>query len=324
MTKKLYIAVDLGGTGTKCGIFTPSGKLISKSYFYTEPQKGAILYFKKLKNCIDVLLRKEDLKKEYIEGIGMGSPGPLDVRNGIMLYSANFPGWKDVDFRAFFKENYNAPSYFENDVNLVALGEYNLNFKDDYKYVIVLTLGTGLGGAYIEKGHVLHGKQGFAGEFGHIQVVENGIRCGCGSHGCLEAYVSASGIKKRLFKLKKDKKMNKRFIKHLEDMTPKAVYKLAEENNGYAIDFFKETGYQLGKGLKTIVNIFNPDLLAIGGGMSDALKYILPEAKHYLKKNAFKVMVENLDIEEITFSEDSALYGGYLLVKNENRKLQNG
>jgi glucokinase len=316
MKKKYIVCIDLGGNTTKLALMNLNGKILCKDHFLTMSKLGSDRYLKTLEDHIDLLLVSNKIKKKELIGIGMGSPGPIDINKGIMLYSANFPGWKNVNFKLFLENKYEVPAFFENDVNMVGLGEYYLNLQGKYRHIIILTLGTGLGGTYIENGKILHGRNGFAGEFGHIQIVEKGIPCGCGSNGCLEAYISASGIKKRLQKLKANKKTNTEFILRLDDLTPKSVYKLAEEGNGYAISFFRDTGYYLGIGLKTIINIFNPDLILIGGGMFRSLKYILPSTKKYIKENAFFVMVKDLEIKKITFSEKLAFYGAFLLVKN--------
>ncbi|MCD6579935.1 ROK family protein [bacterium] len=313
--RKAFLSIDLGGTITEMGLFSLNGQIIHKTSFKTPSKEFPEVFFNILNEKIGEILNKNHFQNKNIKALGMGSPGPIDTQKGIMLYSANFPKWKNVDFRSYFKNEYGFSSFFENDVNLVGLGEYELHLKDKYKSIIILTLGTGVGGVYIENGNILRGEQGYGGEFGHIQIVEDGILCGCGSKGCLEAYVSASGIKKRLEHLKKDNIQNREFIVKLEDLSPYSVYKLAKENNEYALEFFKKTGYYLGLGLKTIVNIFNPETIIIGGGMYRSLKFILPETRKYIKNNAFKIMVKGLKIEKLKLSQDSALYGGYLLAK---------
>ncbi len=312
---KVFLSVDLGGTSTKIGLFTLSGAVLSRSSFDTPSKKIPRYFFELLDREINKLLKNNNLKIKNIKAVGMGSPGPINIEKGIMLYSANFPKWKNVDFKNYFKEHFGISSFFENDVNLVGIGEYEMNLKNKYKSVVLLTLGTGVGGVYIEDGRILHGAHGYGGEFGHIQIVEDGILCGCGSKGCLEAYVSASGIKKRLLLLKKNKTQNKRFISKLNDLSPYSVYQLAKDKNEYALEFLKKTGYYLGLGLKTIINIFNPELIIIGGGMYRSLRFVLPEAKKYIKNNAFTIMIKDLKIKELKLSQNSALYGGYLLAK---------
>ncbi|MCK4643310.1 ROK family protein [bacterium] len=315
MREKFILSIDLGGNGTKLAIMDNTGSIVKKGRFATEAQLGVDRFFNKLKSKIDNMLKKALITKDDLAAIGMGSPGPLDIKKGIMHHSANFPGWKNVNFKEFFSKAYGLPSYFDNDVNLVAFGEYYRKLRSHYSYVIVLTLGTGLGGAYIEDGKLLHGRDGFAGEFGHIEIMNEGIDCGCGSAGCLEAYVSASGIKKRLELLQADPVKKKEFLSKLKEFTPKEVYKEAVAGNPHAIEFFEQTGHYLGMGLTTITNIFNPEAIFIGGGMYLALKYILPTAREYLRTNGFPEMVKGLRLRRIDLSENSALYGGYLLAK---------
>ncbi len=318
MKKKYSLVLDLGGTNTVAAMFDREGSMIGKKAMATVPVSGPDDFLRRAGSLILGMLEKKGSSIKDIEGFCMGSPGPLDTKKGIMLYSANFKGWKNVNFKKYFTGLLGTECIFENDVNLAGLGEFERELKGKFNNAVILFIGTGLGGVYIEDSRILRGKSGFACEFGHINIEPNGLPCGCGSKGCLESYVSAYGIGKRLKKLHEHSAKWRFFVDSLPERTPKGLYGKAVKGDKMALEFFRETGLYLGSGLKTLINTFNPDVIALGGGVGKALRFILPSAKEYLKKNVTRAFLDDVKIVRARFLSDAALYGGYLLLKNGN------
>jgi len=258
------IGVDLGGTKTIVVLIDEYGRILKKKKYATPQTKREIL---------EMLVKgiKEVKGKEKVVGIGLGLAGFLDSERGIMRFSPNIPAINNTNFKAFLKKHFKEKLVFENDANAFALAEYAAGYKKQYKNVVGITLGTGIGGGIIVDGMLLKGK-GCAAELGHMIVDHSsGKRCDCGNIGCFEELADGKALLRTAHKLGLNLQNN------IE------LAELAKRGNRKAIRAIKEIAEYLAIGLVNIINIFDPDAIVIGGGLAN-IDLLLNEAKRRLKK----------------------------------------
>ncbi len=287
--KKYVIGVDLGGTNIRAGLVL-NNKIIKKVEVNTEPNKGKNAVIKNIVKAINSVMTKD------VAGIGIGSPGPLDYRNGIIVKPKNIP-LKNVNLKKVLEKKFKIPVFVDNDANCFSFGEALYGSGKNYDCVIGLTIGTGVGGGIVINKKIFHGRMN-AGELGHISINFNGIKCNCGNIGCVEEYVSARGIMG--------------LAKGLKAKTPLEVYNLALKGNKKAISVFEKMGFYLGVGLTNFVNIFDPDVVIIGGGISNAWKFFSKSMEKAVKERC--VVNKNPKIVKSKLKH-AAILGAASLVK---------
>ena len=249
-----------------------------------------------------------------IVGIGIGTPGLVDLDRGIVYEAPNIPGWDNVPLAKIYREKFGVPVFLENDANSAALGEWWTGAGKGTKHMLCFTLGTGIGGGIIIDGKVYHGAEGYAAELGHISLSFDGPKCGCGNTGCMEAYASAKGITERTRALLKDKKNRKSLIYKLINgnsgkITPAVITQAARKKDSLAVKIWKDTGYYLGSGIASYANIFNPEIIVLTGGMTGAGKLLFKSMWETVHRRAFKGAVKNLKIVKGNLPDDAGAVG---------------
>lgn len=293
------IAIDIGGTEIKYGLVSLRGEVIFSSSLLTEASKGVEQLLEKIFKIV------EELKNEKVLGIAVSATGQIDGTIGKVVGGTNLiPGWIGTNLVEILEERYKIPAVLENDVNCAALGEMWMGAAKGKENFLCLTIGTGIGGGIVLNGELLRGENSVAAEFGHIQIVKNGIQCECGKKGCYQGYASTTALL-RLSKEKTGKKLNG---KEIFDEVHKNSMEYKEIVDEWA-DYFTD-------GLATLVYIFNPSLIVIGGGVSKQGEFLKSIFEKSLEK---KVMKNYLDILEIKMAErgnDAGMLGAtYLLSK---------
>lgn len=276
--------VDIGGTTVKMGLFQFDGSLIEKWEIKTRTENEAAAILPDVAEAIRKKLAEYELEKENILGIGVGVPAPVS-ENGVVNGSANL-GWKYKEVKHELEDLTGIVVKVGNDANVAALGEMWKGGGLGNKNMIMVTLGTGVGGGVIVGGHILSGSNGAGGEIGHICVnYEETESCGCGSFGCLEQYASATGIvrltKKRLAK------DDKASILRNSEVSAKTVFDAVKEGDELAIEIAEEFGRYLGYALANLCVITDPSVIVIGGGVSKAGDVLFTYIKKYFEKRVF-------------------------------------
>jgi glucokinase len=243
---KYAIGVDLGGTGIKAGLVSSDGKIIKICETPTEAKKGTK---KVISNIISSI---EKVKSGKISGIGIGSPGPFDFKTGKVLNPVNLP-FRNLPLRVMIQKRFKIKTCLDNDANCFALGEAIFGSGKYYENVVGITLGTGIGGGFIINKNIYHGRSN-AAELGHITINYDGPKSACGNKGCIETYAAARGIMSLY-----DKKSE-----------PKYVQDLAFNGNKKAIEVYKNMGHFLGVGITNIIYAFDPDIIVVGGKISNS------------------------------------------------------
>ena len=276
------IGIDLGGTDIKAGLLSADGKLSCRTVVSTRVNEGAKAIAARIAQTIQHVIKTAEIEsahgddiRQKVIGIGLGAPGLIIAGSGIIHFSPNFPGWTDIpllDYISAELDGLDIPLYIDNDVNVMVLGELHHGAGIGYENVVALTLGTGVGGGVVINRKVYHGSWNTAGELGHTVVQPNGRRCGCGNHGCLEAYAGARHIVERT--QHQIAEGQKTCLKP-QGLTPKQIAQAASAGDALAQEIFSETGRYIGVALTSIAHILNPQIAIIGGGIAAAGESLL-------------------------------------------------
>ena len=303
--EKVVAGIDIGGTFTKLGIVNQDGKVYADTSIPTDTHKEIDTYLDHLAEAVRGLLRTQEGRLE-MAGIGIGAPNGNYYR-GVIEYAPNL-NWKGlVPLVELFKAHFDIPIVLTNDANAAALGEMMYGGARTMTDFIVITLGTGLGSGIVVNGKVVYGHDGFAGEMGHVSVVENGRTCGCGRKGCLEAYVSATGIVRTVYELLA-MHTEKSLLREIpfEKLTAKDISDAAKQEDPIAVKAFDKTGWILGRTLADIVALFSPEAIFLFGGLSNAGDLIFKPAKSYMEENLLNIYRDKVKILPSGLTETNA------------------
>lgn len=280
--KKYAFGVDIGGTTCKIGFFETSGKLLDKWEIKTNTENHGESILSDVAKSVDNKLAQEGISKDEVQGIGIGVPGPVDSE-GVVKRCVNL-GWGTVDVKAELGNLTGLTVRVGNDANVAALGEMWQGGAKGCKDVVMVTLGTGVGGGIIVNGKVVAGFDGAGGEIGHITVNRDEIEaCNCGQYGCLEQYTSATGIV-RVAKRKLAKSTDETSLRKFESLTAKDVFDEAKAGDEIALGLVDEVCGILGATLSNIACVVNPEVIVIGGGVSKAGDILIENIqKHYIE-----------------------------------------
>lgn len=318
--KSYVIGVDIGGTSVKMGLFEESGRVVHKWSIPTRKVKNGTYILSNTAASIEQVLEEKKISKGDIKGIGIDVPGPV-LADGRVNKCANL-GWGVVSVPEKMSKLIKIDHIKAiNDANAAALGEMWQGSGKDEKNMVMVTLGTGVGGGVIVNGKIVSGSFGAAGEIGHIQVsFEEEESCGCGKKGCLEQYASASGIvrtaKKKLLKdgSRKDGTGEKKSVLNdLEEITAKDVFDAAKAGDELALEVVDDACDKLARAFSYISAVTDPKVYVIGGGVSNAGEFLITKIEQYYKKYAFHAS-KDARFTLAKLGNDAGIYGAAKLV----------
>ncbi|MDD2752795.1 MAG: ROK family protein [Candidatus Omnitrophica bacterium] len=303
MAKRYIIAIDLGGTNLKLGLFDLKYKIIAKSILNTRQFRSKDSLILAIVDAINGFLKSRNLSKQEVLGVGMGLPGPIDVKRGLVHFFPNIPGWKEVNLKSILEKKLSLPVFLDNDANLMSLAEYKLGAAKNTTNAICITLGTGVGGGIIIDGKLYRASAFAAGEFGHVPINESGPQCNCGGIACLETYIGNNRIMALV-----ERTFGRRIS--LEDLSA-----LAKRKNQKAVKIWLEVGTHLGVALVGVVNMLNPDCIVIGGGVANAGKILFDQVKTVIRKRAMLIQAKHVKVFKAKLGYDAGLIGAAILVR---------
>lgn len=281
---KYCFGVDIGGTTVKIGLFTTEGELLEKWEIKTRTENHGEAILPDVAESLQNKMQEKNIRKSEVDGIGIGIPAPV-MEDGVVQKTANL-GWGYKEVTREMKELTGLPVAAGNDANMAALGEMWLGAGKGQKNMIMVTLGTGVGGGIIVNGKPLAGSHGAGGEIGHFCVNEEETEtCGCGNTGCLEQYASATGIS-RLARRRLERDDSPSPLRGTE-ISAKAVFDALKEGDAVAKEIVEEFGSYLGHALAAIAVITDPSVIVIGGGVSKAGEILLEYVEKYFHEKAF-------------------------------------
>lgn len=299
---KLAVGIDIGGTNTKFGFADRDGNILAQSRIKTSQYANYVDHISALKDEIGKLHSLDD-----VVGIGVGAPN-ANFHRGTIDAPPNLP-WKGISqYVEELKKQMGKDSILTNDANAAALGEKVYGKAKEMQDFIVLTVGTGLGGGVFANGDLIYGKHGFAGELGHTLVNANGRFCGCGKRGCLETYVSATGIRRTVYKLLADY-TEPSILRSIsfDDLSTKTISEAADKGDKIAIEAFKYTGRILGMKLSDFVVHTDPEAIFLLGGLSKAGDHLFTPAQEQMEKYMMPLFREkNIQLQPSGLKDDDA------------------
>lgn len=268
---KYIIGIDLGGTFIKAGAVSKEGELLSETSLPSNGEKGPHAVVEQIGKAVEAV--KQIHSDDKLLGVGIGSPGIVDLDGGTVKYPPNLADWKIFRLGDEVSKKIGARVEVENDANAAAVGEQKFGAGKGIDNFIMITLGTGVGGGFIIDGKVFRGESGGAGELGHTTVNMEGPLCGCGNRGCVEAYVGQRYLSRRVgeqLKAHPDSLINELIGGDVSKLEPKTVSEAAEHGDRFALDVWKETGAYIGTAVASSFNLFDVGTLIIGGGVAKA------------------------------------------------------
>ncbi len=320
LKSKPILAIDVGGTKIRLALVSDDGTIVSSKQYPTHADKGYQEVIKRITNGIEQIVIDSKLSLHDIRGISVAAAGIIDSRNGIITTSPNLPDWKDIPLKDILVDSLGLDVYLMNDANAAALGEYHAGVGKGIKNLVYITVSTGIGGGIVIDGELYTGTDGCAGELGHMVIEADGPQCKCGNYGCLEILASGTAIAREAQKRinQGDKSLLSNLVKSCEEITARTVSIAAKKGDLVAIEVINKAAYYLGIGMANIVNIFNPEMIIIGGSVSKMGEMLLKPARKVVKQRAFNLPTSSVSIVRSHLSDDSGIIGAALcFIENE-------
>ena len=306
------LAIDLGGTKIRTVIISDEGQILAREYHRTVANEGAQMVIERMLSAINRLLRIQDLDSSQLLSISVASAGVIDMKKGMVTISPNLPGWRDIPLRDIINEKYGINTLLLNDASAAALGEHRFGAGRGIKNLIYLTVSTGIGGGIIINNTLYCGPSGSAGEIGHMTIDVNGSRCKCGNIGCLEALASGTAVaheaKKRLSYGERSS-LTELVEGKIEDITADKVSLAAQGSDTLATEIIAQAATYLGIGMVNLVNIFNPEMIIIGGGMAQMGELLFAPARQVVLERAFQLPAQAVRIVPAQLGDDAGVLG---------------
>jgi glucokinase len=318
------IGIDLGGTTINTAIVTKDGKLVTRSQTMTEAKKGVQAVIDNICNSIRNTCLQISSNPDELLAIGIGSPGPLNTQTGIVIDAPNLNGWVNVPLRDFVQQQFKPPVFLDNDANAAAFGEFWVGAGKGVRNLIVITLGTGVGGGLIIEGQLYRGPDDTSGEIGHTTVLIDGPICSCGNRGCLEALSSATALVNRALDTLRLGTKSGIILdlceNDLSKVTAKLIYEAAKKGDSLAIELFRETGFYLGIACANMVNVFNPEMIILFGGLINAGDLLFTPVREEIKKRAFPTPAARVKVVPAILGNDAGAIGAAGIALQELNK----
>ncbi|MGH7541059.1 MAG: ROK family protein [Gemmatimonadota bacterium] len=313
---RYIIGVDLGGTSINVGVVPfEGGAVLGMRSLPTESQRGAKFVVDRMVAMIRSAVRdaghEGELGKDAVIGIGLGSPGPLDRETGTVLETPNL-GWRNFPLRDLIANEIGIEAVLDNDANAATLGEWWMGAGRGVDTLVGVTLGTGIGGGIVLDGRVYHGTSDVAGEIGHMTIDSTGRKCKCGNYGCLEAYASGPAIAARAvegLEAGGASLLPDMVGGELERITAETVYEAIVAGDGYAAEVMRETARFLGTGVANLINILNPEMIVISGGVTRAGDHLFEPLKAEVRRRAFREAAETCRIVSSELGDMAGVIG---------------
>ena len=297
--EQFIVGIDLGGTNIAAGAMPTDGtREIAMRMVPTKASEGAEAVVDRIAALVEEVIaqthQETGAERSDFIGVGIGAPGPLDRARGVVVVAPNL-GWRDFPLRDEVAKKVNLPATLDNDANCATLGEWWCGAAKGGRNVVGITIGTGIGGGLIFDGKLYHGSSDTAGEIGHTTIDSTGRRCKCGNYGCLEAYASGPAIAERareVLEVETDSLLHSMVDGDLSRITSQTVFDASRHGDAVALEVVRDTAHFLGVGVSNLINIFNPDIFVIAGGVTQAGDLLFDPLRAEVRRRAFKAAVD--------------------------------
>lgn len=316
MMPRWTVGVDFGGTNVKVGLVAPTGRVAAAEALASREISRPGRFVEAVSEAVGRLARSVGERPGGLRGVGVGVPGPVDVRRGVVEFLVNVPGWRRVPLRRWLERRLGCRCAVDNDANLAALGEFALGAGRGARSLVCLTLGTGVGGGLILDGSLVHGAGGSAGEVGHMVIDPRGPRCGCGARGCLEAHVGTAAILRMGRRaLRGGRGPLRRLTREAGGrLTPALISRAAHLGDERARRIWTAFGRWLGIGVANLTNLLNPDRVVLAGGVAGAWPLFYPSLIGTVRAQALAPAVRPLRIVRARLGTRAGIVGAAVLI----------
>lgn len=301
---KPYLGIDIGGTNIKLATVSVTAAVVERGLIETEASEGAARAFARIHAAA------RQLGPEGIEAVGVGCAGLFDERRGVLVESPNLKAWEGAKLARIASKHFSVPILIQNDATVAAYGESVVRGPRG-RNLVLITLGTGVGGGIVADGEIVRGVTGFGGEVGHIVVDPKGPRCHCGRHGCLEAYAGSYGIVRTATELRGASRATRG-----EKLTAFRVFQAAQRGEKWALETVRSVGEHLGIAIAILLNTLNPSVVVIGGGVSASFNALAPHMRRSVARYAFRETIRAARIERARLGNDAGVVGSAMLVRD--------
>ncbi len=301
------VGIDLGGTNLKAGIVDRDGKIAYRLSIKTNSDADSQTISDQILELIAEIVKITNLKKSDIVGIGLGSPGLVDKKGETILFSPNLPRWRNIPVKRIIAERFSMPCVLENDANAAAWGEKWAGAGKEASSLVMLTLGTGIGGGIVIENRLWRGANNVAAEIGHMVIQTDGPPCNCGNRGCIEVYASATGMVRRFQELLKGGTPS--VLKGCNEITAKRINEAAIQGDKASLDIIEETGRYLGIAIVNIMHILNPEMIVLAGGMICSGELLMNPIRQVTAQRAFEASYKDTKIVFSQLGNDAGIIG---------------
>ena len=322
-TKQLalpVLAVDLGGTKIITAIISKQGQVVAKEYCLTLADEGPQSVINRVFSAIDCLFGVKNIDPSQLDSISLAAAGTIDIDRGLIALSPNLPGWHDIPLRDAVREKYGVNTFLINDASAAALGEHHFGAGKGVNNLIYITVSTGIGGGIIIDGKLYPGACGSAGEIGHMTIDVSGPRCSCGNIGCLEVLASGTAVAGeaiRRISQGERSSLTEMVCGKIEEVTAEKVEAAAVEGDPLALEVISQAATYLGIGMVNLVNIFNPEMIIVGGGMAKMGDRLLSPARQVVLERAFRLPAQAVRIVPAQLGEDAGVIGAAVFARQQ-------
>ncbi|HZQ34504.1 MAG TPA: ROK family protein [Dehalococcoidia bacterium] len=316
MTETLAGAIDLGGTKILTAVVASSGEVRSSDRIATRAGEGPDAVCEEMVASLRRACGQAGTKLDALTGIGVSAAGPLDAGRGVLTEPPNLPGWKDVPLGRMLHGRCDLRVVLENDANAAALGEFVFGAGRGTRDMVYITVSTGVGGGVVCGGRLYRGASGAAGEIGHMTIAYRGERCGCGRAGCLEAYASGTAIAREGRHAAESGGSPALAAQAAggQAIDAEAVARAAEAGDAAAAAILARAAEYLGVGLMNTVHLFNPELIVLGGGVSNLRARVIEPAIAFMRDHAFPTMAGAVRVAYAARGDEAPVLGAAALV----------
>lgn len=315
MEKKYVIGIDLGGTKINGALADLEGRIISQNVISTNASEGETKVLNRIFEVIEKVLTDANIAIGNIKAIGIGSPGPLDTKKGIIISTPNIP-FDNFELVKPIKEKFNVPTYLDNDANVAAIGEHIFGAGKGTENMVFVTVSTGVGGGAIINGKIYRGNNCNALEVGHTTLEKDGPRCNCGNYGCVEALASGTAIAKRANEAVE--RGEETSLRNYKKLTSYEVFEEAKKGDKIATEILDSCLNYLGICVANIIAIFDPEMVIIGGGVSHGGNIVFDKVNQVVKERCFESMSNSCLIVPAGLGTDSGVIGAIALAITES------
>lgn len=314
--RNYVIGIDLGGTKISTALSDFQGNILNNVVVKTKADEGQIAVLNRIISTIELVIDKEGISIDEIEAIGIGSPGPLNVRTGVIIETPNLP-FKNFNVKKSIEDKFKVSVYLDNDANVATIGEFMFGAGRGKKNLVFMTVSTGIGGGAIINGNIYRGSTFNALEIGHTTINPKGPKCNCGNIGCLEVLASGTAIGKRGQEVAESEV--KTSLKNYNKITSYEVFLEAGKGDKEAKKIRDKALNYLGIGVANVVSIFDPEMVIIGGGVTQVGDILFERVRKVVNERCFKVMSDNCDIVPAALGTSAGVVGAAALAILESK-----